>query len=47
MEDLNIASLAKYFSDEAAAWKLVEDLRWPGPETRSARIAATPRSRTS
>ena len=29
METLNIASLAPYFTDEAAAWELLESLRWP------------------
>lgn len=32
MEPLNIATLAKHFSDEASAWALVEKMRWPdGP----------------
>lgn len=32
METLNIATLARHFSDEAAAWELVEKMRWPdGP----------------
>ncbi|HLX88789.1 MAG TPA: IS1595 family transposase [Acidimicrobiales bacterium] len=32
MEPLNIATLAKHFSDESSAWDLVESLRWPdGP----------------
>ncbi len=31
--EMNICSLAPYFSDEAAAWGLLESLRWPnGPE---------------
>lgn len=30
---MNICSLARYFHDEAAAWELMESLRWPnGPE---------------
>jgi len=29
METLNICSLAPYFTDEAAAWELLESLRWP------------------
>ncbi len=29
MEDMNLISLSKYFDDEAEAWKLIEDLRWP------------------
>jgi transposase-like protein len=28
MELINLASLAKHFSDEAAAWELVEKMRW-------------------
>ena len=32
MEPLNIATLAKHFTDEASAWELVEKMRWPdGP----------------
>lgn len=32
MEDLNLSTLAKHFSDESEAWKLIERLRWPdGP----------------
>jgi len=32
MEELNLSTLAKHFSDEAAAWELVEKMRWPdGP----------------
>jgi len=31
--EMNICSLARYFHDEAAAWELMESLRWPnGPE---------------
>ena len=31
-EIANISQLAKHFSDEAEAWKLVERIRWPeGP----------------
>lgn len=31
-KNLNLAELAKHFSDEAAAWKLIESIRWPeGP----------------
>jgi len=31
-ENLNLATLAKHFSDEHAAWELVESIRWPdGP----------------
>ena len=31
--EMNICSLAPYFHDEAAAWELMESLRWPsGPE---------------
>ncbi len=30
--DINLSSLAKYFSDEAEAYKLIESIRWPnGP----------------
>jgi transposase-like protein len=30
--EINISILAKHYSDEAAAYQLVEDLRWPnGP----------------
>lgn len=30
--ELNLSSLAKHFSDEGAAWELVEQMRWPdGP----------------
>lgn len=30
--ELNLATLARYFSDEVAAWELVEKMRWPvGP----------------
>jgi transposase-like protein len=30
--ELNLATLAKHFSDEAAAWELLETIRWPeGP----------------
>jgi transposase-like protein len=30
--ELNLSTLAKHFSDEGAAWKLVETMRWPnGP----------------
>ena len=29
MDTLNICSLAPYFTDEAAAWELLESLRWP------------------
>ena len=30
--ELNLSTLAKHFSDEEEAWKLVEALRWPdGP----------------
>ena len=30
--ELNLSTLAKHFSDEAAAWELVESMRWPdGP----------------
>jgi len=33
METLNLCSLSRYFHDEAAAWELLESLRWPnGPE---------------
>src|SRR5579872_2198180 len=32
MEQLNLASLPKYLSDEAAAWELLERLRWPNGE---------------
>jgi len=32
MADLNLSSLAKHFSDEEAAWLLVETLRWPNGE---------------
>jgi len=28
-EIANISQLAKHFSDEAEAWKLVERIRWP------------------
>ncbi|HMK99963.1 MAG TPA: transposase, partial [Acidimicrobiales bacterium] len=29
---MNLSTLAKHFSDEAAAWELVERMRWPdGP----------------
>jgi hypothetical protein len=28
MDELNIATLAPYFTDEAAAWELVEKMRW-------------------
>jgi hypothetical protein len=32
MEELNLSTLAKHFSDEGAAWELVEKMRWPdGP----------------
>jgi transposase-like protein len=32
VEQINIASLAKHFSDEASAWEFMENLRWPnGP----------------
>lgn len=32
MEELNLSTLAKQFSDEAHAWKLMESIRWPnGP----------------
>jgi transposase-like protein len=29
MEDLNLATLPKYLSDEESAWELLERLRWP------------------
>lgn len=29
MEELNLAKLPKYLSDESAAWELLERLRWP------------------
>jgi hypothetical protein len=30
--EINLSTLAKHFSDEEAAWELVEHLRWPaGP----------------
>lgn len=33
MEQLNISTLAKKFSDEGAAYELLEEMRWPnGPE---------------
>lgn len=32
MEELNLASLPKYLSDEAEAWALLERLRWPEGE---------------
>jgi transposase-like protein len=33
VEPINLTKLARYFSDEAAAWEYVENLRWPnGPE---------------
>jgi transposase-like protein len=33
METMNLCSLSRYFHDEAAAWELLESLRWPdGPE---------------
>jgi len=32
MEQLNLATLPKYLSDEAAAWELLERLRWPDGE---------------
>ena len=32
MEPLNLATLPKYLSDEAAAWELLESLRWPEGE---------------
>jgi len=32
MEQLNLATLPKYLSDEAAAWELLERLRWPNGE---------------
>ncbi len=32
MEELNLATIAKHFSDEHSAWELVERIRWPeGP----------------
>lgn len=32
MEAINLSTLAKHFSDETAAWELVEKMRWPnGP----------------
>ena len=30
MEELNLASLPKYLSDESEAWLLLERLRWDG-----------------
>lgn len=30
MQEINLASLAKHFSDEEAAYELVEDMRWHG-----------------
>lgn len=32
MEQLNLAKLPKYLSDEASAWELLERLRWPDGE---------------
>lgn len=32
MEELNLAKLPKYLSDEAEAWALLESLRWPDHE---------------
>ncbi len=33
METLNISTLAKHFSDESAAYELLEEMRWKhGPE---------------
>ena len=32
MENLNLATLPKYLSNEAAAWELLERLRWPNGE---------------
>lgn len=32
MENLNLATLPKYLSDEASAWDLLERLRWPNGE---------------
>jgi len=32
MEELNLATLPKYLSDEASAWELLERLRWPDGE---------------
>jgi hypothetical protein len=49
MEPLNLCSLAPYFHDEAAAWELMESLRWPdGPvcphcgETRPSDLPEAP-----
>ncbi len=32
MENLNLATLPKYLSNEASAWELLERLRWPNGE---------------
>lgn len=37
---VNLSQLAKHFSDEAEAWKLVERLRWPDGMVRSVRTVA-------
>jgi hypothetical protein len=33
--ELNLSTFAKYFSDEEAAWSLMESLAWPNGEVRS------------
>lgn len=40
---LNLSTIAKHFSDEEAAYELIESLRWPdGPSVLTAVLSITP-----